>query len=112
MKLMLASLAAAGLMLSIPVASAQDVGAFNPDQSFLGVDTDRNGLVSWGEFELAFADISEEQFRLADQDGDGFLNEMEFETLVVGTAGISTGGAFITPVDPGMPQSLVEATGE
>lgn len=90
MRLILASLAAAGLALSSSAVLAQDVGAINPDSSFTGVDTNRDGLVSWPEFALLYEEqYTELQFDQADQDGDGLLNADEFETLVIATGTVS-----------------------
>ncbi len=90
MKILLATLAATGLALSSSAVFAQDTSALNPDMSFTGVDTDRNGSVSWAEFNLIFEDdYTEEQFRQADLDGDGELNAEEFDSLVIATGGIA-----------------------
>lgn len=95
MKVLLASLAAAGIALSCSAAFAQvddsnddSSAAVNPDQSFEGVDTDNNGGISWAEFSLAFTDITEEQFNMADADANGELSSDEFDTLVVATGSI------------------------
>lgn len=90
MRVLIASLAAAGLALSASAAFAQDTGAINPDESFFGVDTDRNGLVSWAEFNLVYDDYTETQFDQADADSDGSLSQMEFDSLVVSTGSIRT----------------------
>lgn len=88
MKALLASIAAAGLVLSAGAAAAQDTGVINPDLSFGTIDSDRSGDVSWVEFSLVFDEFNEAQFNQADLDGDGYLNRDEFDTLVVATGSI------------------------
>ena len=105
MKILLASLAVASLALS-SAALAQDTGAILPDQSFSGVDTDRNGMVSWTEFSLVYTDINEMTFDAADLDGDGFLNEDEFSSLVVST------GSVNRPASTGVPAATQSLTYE
>ncbi|HHY50735.1 MAG TPA: hypothetical protein GYA10_13420 [Alphaproteobacteria bacterium] len=112
MKILLASLAAAGLALSAGAALAQDTSAVNPDQSFAGVDTDHNGEVTWTEFQLAFADITEEQFRQADADGNGSLNEDEFDSLALATGSTTKAPAGDNGSSPGMPKSLTDSATE
>lgn len=90
MRVLLATLAAAGLALSSPAVLAQNTSTLDSDMSFTAVDTDRNGAVSWAEFNLIFEDeYTEEQFRQADLDGDGVLNADEFDSLVIATGGIA-----------------------
>ena len=82
------------------------------DQSFSGVDTDRNGAASRAEFSLVLTDINEEQFRAADADGDGQLSQAEFDTLVLSVGTIDT-RPRILPVEPEVPRSLVDdSTGD
>jgi len=88
MKNVLATLAVAGLAFSSTAVLAQDTSAVDPSQTFTGVDTDRNGLVSWGEFSLIFTDYNEEQFNAADLDADGQLSQDEFDNLVLATGSI------------------------
>jgi len=103
MKILLASIAAAGLALSTGAALAQQTAVINPDASFEGIDTDRSGDVSWVEFALIFEDAyTEEQFELADLDASGGLSEDEFDTLVVGTGSIGRSDEQV----PSAPQSL------
>jgi EF hand len=109
MKTILACIAAAGIALTGAPAFAQSddsqdevrTSAIAPDQSFAGVDTDRNGLVSWPEFNLVFPDYSEEQFNAADLDADGRLNADEFDSLVIATGSIRpVPGALAEPFEP------------
>lgn len=108
MKILLASLAVAGLALSPVAVLAQDTSAIGADQSFLGVDTDRNGSVSWAEFSLIFTDINEEQFRTADLDQDGELSQEEFDSLALSTGSVSPADGASVPAG----QSLTETTTE
>ena len=105
MKIIIASMAAAGLALSASAAFAQDLGALPPAQSFDAVDTDRNGAVSWAEFSLVFPQMTEEDFRSADLDGDGALSLEEFETVTVSTGSIATQAPAL-PAGP--PKSLTD----
>jgi len=108
MKNFLAALAVAGLALSSTAVLAQDTSAVDPNQSFTGVDTDRNGLVSWAEFSLIFTDYNEEQFNTADIDGDGQLSSEEFDNLV-----LATGSIVSDPVDlPTNSKSLTDTATE
>jgi hypothetical protein len=99
MKVLLATLAAAGIALSGTAALAQSASV-STDRSFVGVDTDRNGGVSWAEFELIFTDINEEQFNAADLNKDGVLDEDEFGSLTV-----ETGSILPAPALPNQPAS-------
>jgi hypothetical protein len=91
MKKILASLAVAGFTLSPAAALAQDAAAVPaPDQTFLGVDTDRNGGVSWAEFSLIFTDYNEQQFNAADLNADGQLSQEEFDSIVLATGSIGS----------------------
>jgi Ca2+-binding EF-hand superfamily protein len=108
MKIVLAALAVAGLAFSSTAVLAQDMGAVNPSQTFTGVDTDRNGTVSWAEFSLIFTDYTEEQFNAADLDGDGQLSAEEFDGLVLATGSIATDPANL----PGTGKSLTDTTTE
>ena len=102
MRILLASLAAAGLVLSAGAVQAQSSAAISTDQSFLGVDTDRNGNLSWAEFNLVFTDVSEEQFNQADASGDGLLSQDEFDGLQLSTGSIqSIAPALVQPQAPG-----------
>lgn len=111
MKKILTALAVAGLTLSSGAAFAQSA-SIAADAGFEGVDTDRNGLVSWAEFALIYTDINEEQFNVADADGDGSLSVEEFDNLVVNTGSIQVdtneaGGSLV-----GTPKSLTDTTTE
>ena len=87
MKILLTALAVAGLSVAPVAVLAQSASL--PDQTFESVDTDDNGMVSWAELSLVFTDITEEQFNTADADGDGFLNEAEFDSLTIETGSIA-----------------------
>jgi hypothetical protein len=104
-KIILASIAAASLALSAGAALAQTTGSVTNDTSFEGVDTDRNGLVSWPEFALVFTDVSEAQFNTADLDGDGLLSADEFSTITLETGSIPMQSPM-APAAPVAPQSL------
>lgn len=82
MKKTFVSLAALGLAFAATAAIAA-VGDFPT------TDTDRNGTISWTEFGLVFPDVTEEQFRAADADGNGELSTEEFDTLAGTTGAIS-----------------------
>lgn len=81
-KLMLASLAAAGLLISGGAFAATD------DAAFKGVDTDHNAQVSWPEFQLFYPDSNEQQFKNADANGDGWLDLDEFNVVALSTGSI------------------------
>jgi hypothetical protein len=107
MKILLASLVAAGLTLSGGAALAQD--SVTGNFSFEGVDTDRDGFVSWPEFELVFEDeITEAQFRVADLDGDSLLSMSEYESLTISTGSIgpAVNESLSTPVETEPSESL------
>jgi hypothetical protein len=87
MKILLTALAVAGLTVA-PVAVLAQSASLPMDQTFESIDTDNNGMVSWAEFSLVFTDITEDQFNTADSDGDGFLNEDEFDSLTLETGSI------------------------
>lgn len=95
MKIILASLVAAGLALSSGAALAQ-TASITGDTSFDGLDTDKNGLVTWTEFSLVYTDYTEEQFNQADANGDGSLSIEEFDSLALSTGSIRP----INPADP------------
>jgi hypothetical protein len=112
MKNLLASLAVASLALSPVAALAQDAAAMaSPDQTFLGVDTDRNGGVSWAEFNLIFTDYNEEQFNTADADGNGELSQAEFDGLALATGSIGSDAGADLDVGVGG-KSLTDTTTE
>jgi hypothetical protein len=108
-KVIIASVAALGLALS-GGAIAQTTGSVTNDLSFDGVDTDRNGGVSWAEFELVFTDISETQFNTADADGNGELSAIEFEAVAMSTGSIG-GAAPAAPAAGSTVESLTYAPG-
>lgn len=111
MKKILASLAVAGFALSPVAALAQDAAISSPDQTFLGVDTDRNGGVSWAEFNLIFTDYNEEQFNVADADGNGELSQAEFDSLALATGSIGVDSGADIAVGAGG-KSLTDTTTE
>jgi hypothetical protein len=110
MKNLLASLAVAGLALSPLAALAQDAAAVPADQTFVGVDTDRNGGVSWAEFTLIFTDYNEEQFNTADLDKNGELSQEEFDSLAISTG--SVGADAGTDLSGAGAKSLTDTTTE
>jgi hypothetical protein len=87
MKIILASILAAGVALSSGAALAQSASVTG-DLSFSGLDTDRNGTVSWTEFSLVYTDYTEEQFNSAEVNGDGELSIEEFDSLALATGSI------------------------
>lgn len=96
MKNALLPLAALGLVLA--TTSAMAVTA-----EFSTADSDRSGTVSWTEFSLLFPDVTEEEFKLADTDGDGELSEDEYAAFNV------TGSIVAVPEpveDQPVPKSL------
>lgn len=95
MKTLLASITAAGLLLGASSALAQDTGAIGVENDFDAVDTNRDALVSWVEFELMFPNYNEAEFRKGDIDGDGYLSADEFDGLVVAT------GSTLSPAESG-----------
>lgn len=58
--------------------------AFAQSADFATVDADSSGAVSWEEVQAALPNVTEDQFRAADADGSGDLNETEFATLSAG----------------------------
>lgn len=110
MRILLVSLAAAGLALSAGAVQAQSSAAINTDQSFTGVDTDRNGNVSWAEFSLVFPDVTEEQFNQADANGDTYLSQDEFDNLQLSTGSIGQMAPAPAPVEPVAPGSSLTYT--
>jgi hypothetical protein len=97
---------AATLLLSSTAAWSQETGAINPAQDFAGVDTDRDGLVSWAEFQLAFPEYQESEFNSADLDGDGKLSPEEFDNIVLAT------GSVAAPTPPFRTESLSSMSGD
>lgn len=100
MKNALLPLAALGLVLATSAASAQSVAATT---DFSTADSDRSGAVSWTEFALLFPDVTEEEFKLADIDGDGELSAEEYASFNV------TGSVAAPPApveDQPIPQGL------
>lgn len=97
MKNALLPLAAFGLVLAT-------TGAIGATADFSTADSDRSGTVSWTEFSLLFPDATEEEFKLADVDGDGELSEDEYAAFNV------TGSISAMPMVPvenqPVPQSL------
>lgn len=87
MKIILASIAAAGFALASGAALSQSASVTG-DISFAGLDTDKNGGVSWTEFSLVYTDYTEEQFNSADVNGDGELSLEEFDSLALATGSI------------------------
>ncbi|HHY49221.1 MAG TPA: hypothetical protein GYA10_05685 [Alphaproteobacteria bacterium] len=112
MKIILASLTAVALGLTATGALAQQTGSITGDTSFAGVDTDRNGLVTWPEFSLVFTDVNEEQFRTADLDGNGALSPDEFETIALSTGAVGNALSEDLPLKQSIPQSLTDTTTE
>jgi long-subunit fatty acid transport protein len=112
MRILLATLAVAGLALSAGAVQAQSASAGGPDQSFVGVDTDRNGAVSWAEFNLVFPDVTEEQFNQADISGDASLSLEEFDTLQLSTASVPSMAPAPAPVQTAPGASLTYSTPE
>ena len=92
MRILLASLAIGALALSAGAVQAQgdSVAAIPTDLSFSGVDTDRNGIVGWAEFNLVFPDVTELQFKAADANGDDSLSQDEFDSLQLSTGSVQT----------------------
>lgn len=98
MRILLTSLAAAGLAL-------MSGAAFAATGDFGGVDTDRNGAVSWAEFNLVYTDIDEGSFNQADVNGDGSLSIDEFDGLALSTGSILPSAPAASPLSPA-PESL------
>lgn len=65
-------------------AVAFSVPALAQAPDFTSVDVDQSGGVTWQEVQAVMPDVTEDQFRVADGDGSGDLNEEEFQTLVSG----------------------------
>jgi hypothetical protein len=103
MKIILATLAAAGLVVSTGAVFAQS-NSPTGDTTFTGVDTNRDNAVSWPEFQLVFPDISEEAYNTADANSDGILSLEEYDSLALSTGSISQRPAV--PSDAPMPNSL------
>ncbi len=72
MRTLLATLAVAAFV-------ASPVWAQTPD--FNSVDTDGNGTVSWAEVQAAMPNVTQDQFKAADKDGSGELDQTEFQAL-------------------------------
>lgn len=66
---------AAGLILGSSVALAADKPAFSD------LDGDGDGMISQEEAMGGMEGLTEEDYATADQDGDGSLNEQEFELV-------------------------------
>lgn len=95
-KILLATLAIAGLTLSSGAVLAQSL---TDDLSFDGVDADGDGNVTWQEFVLVYSSVPEADFVVADLDGDGALQVAEFDSLTVATGSISPRPSLIEPLD-------------
>jgi hypothetical protein len=96
MKKILLPLAALGLALGVTGALAQAT-------DFDTADSDRSGTVSLTEFTLLFPDVSEEEFTLADLDGDNELSPDEYGAF---TATGSVGVAPLAPEEQVIPETL------
>lgn len=86
MKRILVPLAVAGIVLSGTAAMAQSVAL---NSGFDALDTDRSGGISWAELSITNTDVTEEQFNLADANGDGVLDPLEYEAISLSTGSIS-----------------------
>lgn len=100
MRILIASLATAALALSAGAVQAQSesLAAIPTDLSFSGVDTDRNGIVGWTEFNLVFPDVTEAQFNSADANKDGSLSQDEFDSLQLATGSVPSLAPSPAPV--------------
>ena len=97
MRTALLPLAALGLAL------ATTTGTIAVTADFSTVDSDRNGIVSWTEFQLLFPEVTEEEFKSADIDADGVLSPDEYAAFNV------TGSIGVMPLAPpaqAIPESL------
>lgn len=98
MKKTFVSLAALGLAFAT-------TGAIAAVTDFPTADSDRNGYVSWAEFNLLYPDVTEEEFKSADANGDGQLSLDEYDTLIVTTGSVSAAPPLADETQP-IPQSL------
>lgn len=92
------SLAALGLALA-------GTGALAATTDFPTADSNRDGYVSWTEFNLLFPDVTEEEFKAADANADGQLSLDEYDGIAVTTGSIGSAPAAATEAQP-IPQSL------
>jgi hypothetical protein len=95
-KFILAALAVAGLTLSSGAALAQSSGSPN-DLSFNGVDADGNGVVTWAELQMAYPDLKQADFDMADLNRDGMLEVAEYDSLITATGSIAPLRSGATP---------------
>lgn len=98
MKKALVSLAALGLTLA-------STGVLAAVADFPTADSNRDGYVSWTEFNLLFPDVSEEEFNAADASGDGRLSLDEYDAMTVTTGSVAASSPPALDVQP-IPQSL------
>lgn len=79
------------IMLSLAVLSLSAAGAYaQAATDFASVDADQSGEISWTELQVAFPDLTEEQFTAADLDKSAGLNAEEFATLTAPAEGATT----------------------
>jgi hypothetical protein len=72
---------------------------------FPTADSDRNGYVSWAEFNLLYPDVTEEEFKAADADADGQLSLDEYDAMAVTTGSVGTAPPLIDEAQP-IPESI------
>lgn len=71
-KIILSSLVVLGLSTAAFAQAATD---------FVSVDTDTNGGISLAEAQVAWPDLTEDQFKAADVDASGELSDEEYTAL-------------------------------
>lgn len=87
-KIVLSSLIALGLSTAAFAQAATD---------FASVDADASGGVSLTEAQVAWPDLTEDDFNAADTDANGDLSEEEYTALAASAGGDAAAGAETAP---------------
>lgn len=70
------------LLVSIVAIGFASAAMAQAMTDFASVDTDSSGDVSFTEAQAVWADLTEEAFRTADTNGDGKVDEAEYEAFL------------------------------
>lgn len=87
--------------------------AAQADEKFSTMDTDKNGVVSWEEFQVGYPQMRKPAFDAIDADADGKITHEEWDTFRSrhGEGGKGMGGKSMEGMMQGMPPSGMPAGG-